>query len=286
MLPGGNRLNERGSRWLQVMARTKPDIPLVKANAGLGALANVLKDETSGAGGGRARARLRGLLVAGQVALSLLLLVGASLVLQGLQRAQVVNPGFDPSHAIRASFDLFPNGYSTEEGLAFQRRLVERLEATPGVESAAVAVWRCCSRWWRFWPATCPRAVPRASIPSSPSSRSGASDAAVTPRSVSTYGTTKGTKIHEAHEDRPGSAKSGACRLPPIGVTSVGCTRRAAAERPARDGTRRLEKAGITRHVCSRLSPRAGCRPARGAGRRGKWSAASPAVACVDGRPS
>ncbi len=103
------------------------------------ALVNVLREESSAAGGGRTRARLRGLLVAGQVALSLLLLAGAALFVQALERAQVVDPGFDPSHAIRASFDLFPNGYTTEEGLAFQRRLVERLEATPDVESAAVA---------------------------------------------------------------------------------------------------------------------------------------------------
>ena len=100
-------------------------------------LVNALKDETARFGGVRGHARLRSLLVIGQVALSLMLLIAATLFVQGLRKAETINPGFDANHVLAASFDLFPNGYTDERGKIFEKELLERVQAIPGVESAS-----------------------------------------------------------------------------------------------------------------------------------------------------
>ncbi|MCA1561208.1 MAG: ABC transporter permease, partial [Acidobacteria bacterium] len=71
-----------------------------------------LKDDGGTASGGRARSRLRSLLVIGQVALSVLLLVGAGLFLRSVEMAQRISPGFNPDRLALAGYDLFPNGYT------------------------------------------------------------------------------------------------------------------------------------------------------------------------------
>lgn len=101
-------------------------------------LVPVLKDD-SGSGGSR-RSRLRRFFVGAQVATSLVLLVGAALFLRSLQRADRVNAGFDPAGVYTASLNLSMEGYEREEGLAFIRRLTERLEGLPGAESAALSI--------------------------------------------------------------------------------------------------------------------------------------------------
>src|SRR3954466_2524648 len=63
-----------------------------------------LKDETSL--GGFRRSRLRNALVVAQIALSLLLLIATGLIVRSLQRAQAMNPGFNPENAVAVSFDL------------------------------------------------------------------------------------------------------------------------------------------------------------------------------------
>ncbi len=87
----------------------------------------------------RGRIELRGLLVVGQVALSLVALVGAALFLLSLSEAQKLDPGFDSSHLLLASFDLEDRGYDEARGRALLQRLEERVAALPGVRSAAVA---------------------------------------------------------------------------------------------------------------------------------------------------
>src|SRR6185436_11592354 len=72
-------------------------------------LVPALKDETSI--GGHRRSWLRNGLVVFQVSLSLLLLICAGLVLRGLQRAQLLNPGIVAKNAIELSFDLNLQGY-------------------------------------------------------------------------------------------------------------------------------------------------------------------------------
>ena len=99
-----------------------------------------LKEEAGrGTSGGRFGNRLRNGLVVGQVAICLVLLVGASLFARSLVAAQQISPGFEPRHMLIASVDLFPNGYTAETGRQFHRRLLEAIAAQPGVESASLA---------------------------------------------------------------------------------------------------------------------------------------------------
>ncbi len=97
-------------------------------------LVPVLKDLPSGSG----RGRLRGALVAGQVALSLVALVCAGLFLRGLQRAQRVDLGFkDPETLLLVSTDLHLAGVPDSAGGALLDRVLERARAMPGVRAAA-----------------------------------------------------------------------------------------------------------------------------------------------------
>ncbi len=101
------------------------------------ALVGALKDETVRFGGAQGHARVRSLLVIGQVALSLILLIAAALFVEALNKAKNINPGFDPEHMLAASFDLSLNAYSTERARAFEKDLLKRAQTIPGVESAS-----------------------------------------------------------------------------------------------------------------------------------------------------
>jgi predicted permease len=83
---------------------------------------------------------LRSVLVAGQVALSLVLLSGAGLLFSGLYRIVTADPGFDATDTAMAAGDLTLEQYSEERGLAFYRELLGRLGAMPGVVSASLAL--------------------------------------------------------------------------------------------------------------------------------------------------
>src|SRR5262249_10453353 len=85
------------------------------------------------------RWHMRDLLVAAQVAMSVVLLVGTVLVVRSLQHAMSINLGFEPSHAAMASFDLGLDGYKEKDFQPFQKRLIEKVRALPGIESAAIA---------------------------------------------------------------------------------------------------------------------------------------------------
>jgi macrolide transport system ATP-binding/permease protein len=95
-----------------------------------------LKDEA--ASGGWRRSWLKNSLIVLQVALSLVLLVGGGLMLRALQRAQTLDLGFDPRGAVEVSFDLRLQGYDEGRGREFQRLLLERVRALPGVEAAGL----------------------------------------------------------------------------------------------------------------------------------------------------
>jgi predicted permease len=88
---------------------------------------------------GGPRLRLRRLLVAGQVALTTLLLVGAGLFLRTLQSARTVDPGFDPDGVHSARLDLTLLAGTEASGRAFYDQLLARLAAEPGVRSASLA---------------------------------------------------------------------------------------------------------------------------------------------------
>src|SRR5262245_20924509 len=88
--------------------------------------------------GGYRRSRLRNVLVVAQMSLSLVLLLCAGLVLRGLQRAQQIDPGFNPSQAVEVSFDLGLQKYGRERGREFQRQALERVSSLPGLQAAAL----------------------------------------------------------------------------------------------------------------------------------------------------
>jgi predicted permease len=98
----------------------------------------VLKEETGSASGGLRKARLASGLVVAQISLSLLLLICAGLFIRSFLSAQYINPGFNPRGLLMASYDLFHAGYSKENGPEFDRQLLAKLEALPGVQSVAL----------------------------------------------------------------------------------------------------------------------------------------------------
>jgi putative ABC transport system permease protein len=83
----------------------------------------------------------RGVLVIGQVALSMVLLIGAALLMQSLARLYGVSPGFNPSHLLALRISLPPSRYDTgQKQAAFFDELARRVQVLPGVRSAA-ATW-------------------------------------------------------------------------------------------------------------------------------------------------
>jgi len=83
--------------------------------------------------------RGRGVFVGAQLAMSVLLLVTAGLFVRTLQRAIDTDPGFTAEGVVIATTNLDPHGYDEERGRAFYARLIERVQALPGVETAALA---------------------------------------------------------------------------------------------------------------------------------------------------
>ena len=99
-----------------------------------------LKDTLEGdSGGSRRRVTLRDALVAGQLALSLVLLVAGALLTRGLVAARDTELGFDPTHVASLSFSLQMNGYDVERAVAFRNRALAAVRALPGVAAASVA---------------------------------------------------------------------------------------------------------------------------------------------------
>jgi putative ABC transport system permease protein len=96
--------------------------------------------------GGRAgesyrRTSARSLLLIGEVAMSLMLLIGAGLLIKSFMRLQEVKPGFDPERVLIASLSLPGAKYKEDQQrVDFYRALGERLSALPGVEAAGAGV--------------------------------------------------------------------------------------------------------------------------------------------------
>jgi len=99
----------------------------------------VLKEEAGSVSVAIQKTRLSSGLVVAQISLSLLLLVCAGLFTRSLQKAQQSDPGFDPNHILLASYELSPAGYTRATGVAFDRQVLARLSALPGVESVTFA---------------------------------------------------------------------------------------------------------------------------------------------------
>lgn len=100
---------------------------------------SVLKEEALNTAGGSAKSRLASGLAAAQIALSLLLLACAGLFVRSLINAEKINPGYDPDHVYLASYDLKPLGFSSDRIREFDRQVLQRVTALPGVRSATLA---------------------------------------------------------------------------------------------------------------------------------------------------
>lgn len=100
-------------------------------------LVSVMKEDPSPRGGSKGRFRM-GLVVA-QVAVSLLLLIGAGLVTRSLSAARNVDPGFEGANVISTRVDVASLGYEEARGRAFFTELLERVRAEGATESAALA---------------------------------------------------------------------------------------------------------------------------------------------------
>jgi predicted permease len=113
-----------------------PALQTTKPNVG-----KVLKDEASAVVGSGNRG-LRKSLVVVQVALSLLLLVGAGLFLRSLDNLSKLGPGFAAERLIGFNIDPMLNGYTVERTKLTFREIADNLSALPGVQSVGLANMR------------------------------------------------------------------------------------------------------------------------------------------------
>jgi predicted permease len=119
---------------------TKPDV------------APTLKDTVGGIVGGGAGVRFRKGLVAAQVTLSLLLLVGAGLFIRSLRNLRDLGPGFATGNLAAFNIDPALNGYDNERTKAFYKQLTDEIRAIPGVRSVGLASMRILEdNEWDNW---------------------------------------------------------------------------------------------------------------------------------------
>ena len=102
------------------------------------AIAPTLREESAGSTGSQG-ARLRSVLIAGQLALSLLLLVSAGLFIGSMRAALRVDPGFSTAAAGILTVDLRGSGYQPSQYADSYRKLREAIGRIPGVERVAVS---------------------------------------------------------------------------------------------------------------------------------------------------
>ena len=101
---------------------------------------NLVDDLKEGAGTQTTlgRHRMRNLFVVSQVTFSAVVLICAGLFVRSLQRLRSVDLGFRADHLLLVSFDLGLQGYPRDRGLVFDRQLLERVNALPGVRQASL----------------------------------------------------------------------------------------------------------------------------------------------------
>jgi predicted permease len=81
----------------------------------------------------------RKLIVIAQVAVCSLILIGAALLVETLERMRVMNPGFDRDHVVTFSIDPSLKGYRPEQSRAFSKALLRKTSTLPGVAAAGIA---------------------------------------------------------------------------------------------------------------------------------------------------
>ncbi len=113
-----------------VTALTLGAFPLVRY--GGGRLARALRDGGRGTTDGRARHRTRNVLVAGQLALALVLLVGSGLMLRSFQALRTIDPGFDGRDVLTVGMSLV-EGADNAEAARFHQEVADRVATLPGI---------------------------------------------------------------------------------------------------------------------------------------------------------
>jgi predicted permease len=88
-------------------------------------------------GSGQTAGRLRGTLIAVQISVCMVLLISAGLLLRAVYAAHTIDPGFQYRNVAVVSYALRAPAYDDARAAVFQRQLLERIKALPGVDSAA-----------------------------------------------------------------------------------------------------------------------------------------------------
>ena len=108
-----------------------------------------VKDGTRESGASPGSRSVRTLLVASEVAIALMLLVGAGLLLKSFGRLQQVNPGVQATNVLSMNLQLSFAAYPEWEQVSeFYTRLVDHLEVIPGVRSAAATAFLVLEQGW------------------------------------------------------------------------------------------------------------------------------------------
>lgn len=103
-------------------------------------IAGALKQRTAGASGDRTHRRFREFLLAGEIALSMVLLTGAMFFVGGYKKMSHLNLGWQPDNVMVGGYELSWNRYATDEACRpFLEKLETAISGIPGVKSAALA---------------------------------------------------------------------------------------------------------------------------------------------------
>ena len=119
-----------------VAAGLLPSMRMFSSNIG-----NALRERGSKTSGGRSGRRLQAWLVGSETALSLVLLVGAGLLIRSLAEVQSVDSGFDPEGRVTYEVPL-PASYEFEEAIAFRADFLSRVRS-------CICCQRTARRWWK-----------------------------------------------------------------------------------------------------------------------------------------
>ena len=98
-------------------------------------LVPMLKDEIAGPNQRERRFSFRGLLVVGQLALSIVVLIGAGLCIKSLRNLLSIDPGYQSQNLVTIPLELDERKYDEVRGASFQREVFTRLSNIPGVQS-------------------------------------------------------------------------------------------------------------------------------------------------------
>ena len=111
-----------------------PAIAVIRGNTN-----TLLKEDATRGSAGRGTGAVRAALVVGEVAVALMLLVGAGLLIKSFARLQQVDPGFQRENVLTAQLSLPAARYPTPDGRgAFWSRLIEKTQQIPGVRTVGM----------------------------------------------------------------------------------------------------------------------------------------------------